>query len=124
MKTRVKNCNDCRKQIHAAEQENYLKKQFAWLNDGLYTMAVLSTTAAIAVQKMRGKSKKYIQKFFDDMVMIYTTSSVLGKPIVMTEVMQQLEKEYDLDFSRIHVNFGETEKEFIKNCRKEEKTDG
>ena len=119
MKSRVKNCIDCRMEIHAAEQEAYLKKQYAWLNDGINTMAVLATTAAIAVQRMRGKSKKYIQKFFDDMVMIYTTGSVMGKEIVMTDVMEQLEKEYDLDFSRIHINLCETEREFIKNCRKE-----
>lgn len=114
---KVRNCEACRKQIHAEEQESYLKKQYAWLNDGLYTMAVLSTTAAIAVQMQRGRSKEYIQKFFDDMVMIYTTSHVMGKPIVLTETMKMLEKEYDIDFSRIHVNFNETEKEFIKSCK-------
>lgn len=117
MKARVQNCESCRKRIRQEEQEIYLKNQYAWLNDGIYTMAVLATTAAIAVQRMRGKSKKYIQKFFDDMVMIYTTSSIMGKQIVLTEVMSQLENEYDIDFSRIHVNFNETEKEFIKSCK-------
>ena len=26
-------------------------------------------------------------------------------------------KEYDIDFKRIHVNFSESEKEFIKSCK-------
>ena len=118
MKARVQNCGDCRQQIHREEQEAYLKKQYAWINDGMYTMACLATTAAIAVQMQRGRSKDYVRKFFEELVMIYTTSSVMGKQIDMVETMQMLEKEYDIDFSRIHVNFNETEREFIKNCRK------
>jgi hypothetical protein len=114
----IKDCNSCRRQIHKEEQEAYLKKQYAWLNDGMYTMACLATTAAIAVQMQRGRSKEYIQKLFSDMVMIYTTSSVMGKPIDMVKTMQMLEKEYGIDFNRIHVNFSETEKEFIKGCKK------
>lgn len=92
MKARVQNCEACRKQIHAEEQENYLKKQYAWLNDGMYTMACLATTAAIAVQMQRGRSKDYVRKFFEDLVMIYTTSSVMGKPIDMVETMKMLEE--------------------------------
>jgi hypothetical protein len=118
MRVQVRNCTECRQKIHKEEQEAYLKKQYAWLNDGMYTMACLATTAAIAVQMQRGRSKDYIQKFFSDMVMIYTTSSVMGKPIDMVETMKMLEKEYGIDFSRIHVNFNESEKEFIKNCKK------
>ena len=118
MKVQAKNCTECRKKIHEEEQRAYAKSQYAWLKDGMYTMAVLSATVAIAAQMKRGRSKKYIQGLFDDMVMLYDTSSVMGKPIVMTEVMKQLETEYDIDFSRIHVNFDEDEKEFIKNAIK------
>ena len=117
MKVRATNCTECRKRIHAEEQEAYLKKQYAWLNDGMYTMACLATTAAIAVQMQRGRSKDYVRKFFEDLVMIYTTSSVMGKPIDMVETMKMLEKEYGIDFKRIHVNFSESEKEFIKSCK-------
>lgn len=118
MKCRVKDCISCRQQIHAEEQEAYLKKQYAWINDGMSTMAALSATVALSVQVMRGRSKAYIQKFYDDMVMLYTTGSVMGKPIVMKEVMDQLEKDYNIDFSRLQINFTESEKDFIKACRK------
>lgn len=118
MKCRVKDCISCRQQIHAEEQEAYLKKQYAWINDGMPTMAALSATVALSVQVMRGRSKAYIQKFYDDMVMLYTTGAVMGKPINMKDIMQHLENEYNIDFSRIQINFTETEKEFIKACRK------
>lgn len=114
---KVRDCQSCKKRIHEEEQQAYLKKQYAYLNDGIYTMAVLATAAVIAVQMQRGRSKEYIQKLFDDIVMIYTTSSVMGKEIKLTDTIKQLEKEYDIDFSRIHVNFSETEKEFVKSCK-------
>lgn len=118
MKCRVKDCISCRQQIHKEEQEAYLKKQYAWINDGMSTMAALSATVALSVQIMRGRSKAYIQKFYDDMVMLYTTDNVMGKTIVMKEVMDQLEKDYNIDFSRLQINFTESEKDFIKACRK------
>ena len=118
MKARVQNCEACRKQIHKEEQEAYLKKQFAWLNDGLYTMGTMSAAVALVALMQQGRSKAYVQRFFERMVMIYDTGEVMGKPIVLTDVMKQLEAEYDIDFSRIHVNFNETEREFIKNCKK------
>lgn len=117
MKCQVKNCADCRKRIHAEEQEYYLKRQYTWLQDGMQTMASLSATVAIVALMQQGRSKAYIQRFFDRMVMIYNTGSVLGKSIELVPTMKRLEEEYDLDFKRINVNFTESEKEFIKNCK-------
>lgn len=116
---KVRNCNECRKRIHQEEKEAYLKNQYAWLKDGMYTMACMSAAVALSTLMKNGRSKRYIQKFFDDMVMIYDTSSILGKPVVLTEVMKQLEEMYDIDFNRIHVNYNETEKEFIEHFKKE-----
>lgn len=117
MKVRVKNCTDCRKQIHKEERELYIKQQYAWLKDGMFTMATLSTAVALVALRKRGRSRAYIRKFFDDMVMLYDTGSVMGKQIVLTDVMKQLETEYDIDFRRIHVNFVETEKEFMQHFK-------
>lgn len=118
MKVRVQNCEACRKQIHKEEQETYLKQQYAYIGDTLYTCAGLATTAVLAVMMNRGRSKEYIQKLFDEIVLIYGTETVFGKPIDMLDTMHMLEKEYDIDFKRIHVNFSESEKEFIKNCKR------
>ncbi|WP_303834636.1 hypothetical protein [Ruminococcus flavefaciens] len=117
MKVQVKNCTECRKRIHAEEQEAYLKKQYAYLHDGINTMAKMSAAVAMAVMVKRGRTKKYIQQFYDDMVMLYSISEIMGKPINLSDVVNQLEKDYDIDFSRLKVNFTETEKEFIKGVK-------
>lgn len=111
------NCTQCRKQIHKEEQEAYLKKQYAYMHDGINTMAVMSAAVAISVMVKRGRTKKYIQEFYDDMVMLYSISEILGKPLNLKDVVKQLEKDYDIDFSRLKVNFTETEKEFIKGVK-------
>ena len=54
---------------------------------------------------------------FDDMCMVYDTSTLFGKPIILPDVMKQLEKEYGIDFRRIHISL-ETEQEFIKGVKK------
>ncbi len=117
MKVQVRNCTECRKRIHAEEQERFLRIQYSWLTDGMSTMAALSATVAIAVQAQRGRSKEYIRKLFDDMVCLYNTGSVFGKRIELVPMMKMLESEYGIDFKRINVNFDESEKEYIKNCR-------
>ena len=112
----IKDCNSCRKQIHAEEQEAFLKQQYAILKDAAYTFAVYATTAALAVQVRRGRSKEYIQALFDDMVAVYDTETCFGKQITLTEIMKDLESDYGIDFKRINVHL-ESEKEFIKGIR-------
>ena len=117
MKVQVKNCTECRTRIHKEEQEQYLKKQYTGIKDAIFTIACLSTAATLAVQVQRGRSRAYIQKLFQEICMMYETSEILGKPIVLTDIIRQLENDYEIDFSRINVNFNESEKEFIKNCK-------
>ena len=112
------NCTQCRNKIHKEEQEKYLKKEYAGISGAIYTIACLATASVLSVQVQRGRSKKYIQELFDDIRMMYETGSVLGKPIVLTEVMKQLEADYDIDFKKIKVNFAESEREFIKSSTK------
>lgn len=113
---KTKSCDTCRKEIHKEEQEAFLKKEYAVLKDAAYTFACYATTAALAVQVRRGRSKEYIQALFDDMVMMYDTESVFGKTITMTDIMKDLEDIYGIDFKRIKVHL-ESEKEFIKGVR-------
>lgn len=115
MKTR--NCTECRKRIHAEEQEAYLKMQYHGIKDAVDTIACLTTAAVLAVQVQRGRTKLYIQELFKDICMFYETSQLFGKPIELTDVMKTLETEYGIDFKKVHVNFSETEKEYIKGCR-------
>lgn len=114
---KVKDCNKCRQQIHREEQEYYLKKEFAGIKDAVQTIACLTTASVLGVQVQRGRTKLYIQELFKDICFMYEKSELFGKPITLKDVMKMLETEYDIDFSKIHVNFNETEKEYIKGCR-------
>lgn len=113
----IRDCNKCRKEMHKEEQEAFLKHQYKIMQDMAYTFACHATAAALMVQTQRGRSKEYIQKMFDDMCMVYDTSTLFGKPIILPDVMKQLEKEYGIDFRRIHISL-ETEQEFIKGVKK------
>ena len=110
------NCTQCRNKIHKEEQEAFLKQQYAILKDAAYTFACYATTAALAVQVRRGRSKEYIQALFDDMVAVYDTETCFGKQITLTDIMKDLEDIYGIDFKRIKVHL-ESEKEFIKGVR-------
>ena len=110
---KVKNCQSCRKQIEENAKNEYIKREYAIFSDSAYTFAVYATVAALIAQIRRGRSKEYIQKLFDDMIMIYDTPELFGKPIVLTDMKNILEKEYGLDFTRINVRI-EDEKSFTR----------
>lgn len=114
MKTR--SCEACRKQIKKECENEFLKREYAIYQDSALTFATFSTAAILMAMARRGRTKKYIQKLYDDIVFIYDTPTVFGKEIRLTEVMKRLEKDYEIDFSRINVRL-ETESEFLKSVK-------
>ena len=114
MKTR--SCEACRKQIKKECENEFLKREYAIYQDSALTFATFSTAAILMAMARRGRTKKYIQKLYDDIVFIYDTPTVFGKEIRWTEVMKRLEKDYGIDFSRINVRL-ETESEFLKSAK-------
>lgn len=114
---KVRDCHSCRQQIHKEEQENYLKKEYAGIKDAVRTIACLTTASVLGVQVQRGRTKLYIQELFKDICMMYETSQLFDKPIELDDVMKMLETEYGIDFSKVHVNFTESVKEYVKGCR-------
>ena len=110
------NCNQCRKKIAEDAKQEYLKNQYAIFTDCAFTMAVYSTVAALAVMVRRGRTKEYIQKLYEDILCIYDTPELFGKPIYLNDLRKTFEKEYGLDFQRINVNI-EDEKTFIKSLK-------
>lgn len=111
------NCSTCRKRILESAQEAYLKQQYRVYTDAAYTFAVYATAAVLMAQIRRGRTKQYIQKLYDDIVLVYDTPQMFGKPISLTDIMHRLEKDYGIDFKRIHITL-ETEKQFISGVRK------
>lgn len=111
------NCNTCRKEIYEKAKEEYAKKEYAVLEDMAFTFAIYATVGVLTAQIRRGRSKEYIQKLFDDLVVIYDTPEIFGKQITLTGLKETLEKDYGIDFNRINVHL-ETEKEFLKSLKK------
>ena len=111
---KVKNCQLCRKQIINEAKTEFAKHEYAFFADCAFSMAVYATVAVLTAQIRRGRSKEYIQKLYDDIVMIYDTPEIFGKPIYLTDLRNTLESEYGIDFNRINVNI-EDEKSFIKS---------
>ena len=110
---KTKSCTECRKKISEEAKNEYIKHQYAIFKDCAFTFAVYATVAALTAHTRRGRSKRYIQKLFDDMVMIYDTPEIFGKQITLTDMKNALEKEYNIDFQRINVRI-EDERSFTK----------
>ena len=113
----ITNCSVCRKQIAEQARNEFIKKEYAIFHDSAFTFAVYATVAALTAQVRRGRSKEYIKKLFDEMVMIYDTPEMFGKEITLTDMKNALEKEYNIDFQRINVHI-EDEKTFTKSLLK------
>lgn len=111
------NCTECRKKIYKEAETAYLKHEYAIFRDCAYSMAVFSTTAALAVMHTRGRSKKYIKQFFEDMCFIYDFPGVMGKQIDMLSLKKQFEEKYGVDYNKIKIHL-ETEKEFLREMQK------
>lgn len=113
---KARDCSSCRKQIAKECEQEFLKKEYTIYKDAANTFATFATVATLMCMVRRGRSEAYIQKLYDELVLIYSTPNVFGKEIRLTDMMQRLEKNYGIDLSRIHVHL-ETEKEFIKSTK-------
>lgn len=116
----ITNCDSCRKKILQAAKDGYLKEQYAIYRALSRTFACYCTATVLMAFIRRGRTKKYIQEIFEDMVAIFDMPNLFGKDIILTDVMTQLEKEYGIDFKRIKVHI-ETEKQFITGMRKDDR---
>lgn len=117
MKVRT-DCNKCRERIYKEAETDFLKHEYKFFSDSAYILAAFATAAALCVQHRRGRSKKYIQQFFDEMCFIFDYPEIMGKQITAGEMMKFLSKEYDIDFTKITLHL-ESEAEFIKDVKGE-----
>ena len=110
------NCADCRKKIFKIYKDEFLREQYKIFDDVADTFGKCCTAAVLMAMVRRGRSKQYIQKLFDELVLVYDSSNVFGKDIRSDDVIKQLEEEYELDFDRIHIHI-ESEKQFLREAK-------
>ena len=119
MKARI-DCSSCRKRIHQEEHDACLKAEYAIFRDMALSFAAYSISAALMTMVRRGRSRQYIQKLYEDMCFVFETPEVLGKEVMMSDIMKLLEEDYGIDWDKIHVNV-ESEKQFIGATKRAEK---
>ena len=110
---KTKTCAQCKKEIRDEIKKEYRKDEYQWMIDLMQSAIEHTTVCAIAVMERRGRSKDYIQKFFNELCFVYDMPSIFGKEIRAEDVKRRYEKEYNIDFDKIKVHF-ESEKEFVK----------
>lgn len=110
MKSRT--LKDMTRELRKEVDRENAKHQYKIYLESVDTMFQAAATAMIAVMCRRGLSKKYIQKFFDDFIGILEFPEIFGKELRSDELQKRFEKEYGIDFSRIHVKI-ESEEEFL-----------
>lgn len=115
MKARI-DCTKCRKAIIAGVREEFLKDQYEVFSTISDTFGKCCTAVMLMAMVRRGRSKKYIQDLFEELVMIYDMPNVFDKDVRSDDVIKRLEAEYGLDFGRIHIHL-ESESQFLKECK-------
>lgn len=73
-------------------------------------------TAMIAVCEKRRYKKPYIQRFFNDIVMVLEMPEIFGQQMCSNEMMKEYAEKYDLDFDRINVKM-ETLDDYCKRYK-------
>ena len=77
--------------------------QYQLYENVMNDMAKQAATAMIAVCEKRRYSKKYIQRWFADFIMILEMPDILGQELNSNEMMKEYAEKYELDFDRIKV---------------------
>lgn len=75
-----------------------------------------AVTAMIAVCEKRRYKKPYIQRFFNDIVMVLEMPEIFGHQMCSNEMMAEYAEKYDLDFDRINVKM-ETLDDYCKRYK-------
>lgn len=64
--------------------------------------------AVLLTMHRRGRTKKYIQDLFDDILDVLNQPQVFGKSMTDIEVIKFITEEYGIDFERVHLRLETT----------------
>ncbi len=79
------------------------------------TKAVIA--AVLLVMHRRGRTKKYIQELFSDILGVLEQPAVLGHQMTDIEVKEFISEQYGIDFNEVHMQV-ETDSEARRRGRK------
>ena len=117
MKSKITDCITCRKAIYKEAEKAYLKHEYAFFRDSARSFAVFAVCGVLTAMIRRGRTPQYIRQLYDDMCLLFSTPEMFGKQITMTDIMETLEKDYGIDWSKLEVHT-ETEQHWVTGARK------
>ena len=117
MKSKITDCITCRKKIYKEAEEAYLKHEYAFFSDSARSFAVFAVCGVLTAMIRRGRTPQYIRQLYDDMCLTFSASDMFGKAITMTDIMENLEKDYGIDWDKLEVHI-EDEKHWVTGARK------
>lgn len=105
-------CDKCRKQ----REETLHKLEFQMFHNTLDTAVTGVVAVILAVMERRGRTPEYIKKLYDDIKLILDLPTFGGERLSMFDLIESLEKKYDIDFDEIAINH-ESEKNSLRTLR-------
>lgn len=117
MKSRTTNCIECRKQVYKEAEEAYLKHEYEIFRDVSRSFASYAVCGVLTAMIRKGRTPQYIRQLYDDMCLLFSTPEMFGKEITMTDIMENLEKDYGIDWDKLEVHT-ETEQHWVTGARK------
>lgn len=118
MKARV-DCPTCRNRIRKEIETEFLKHEYQFFENSARTMAIYAICGVLMTMINRKRSKAYIKQMYEDMCFFFSASNVFGKSITMTDIMNQLSTEYDINWDKLTINL-EGEQRFLTRKQKGE----
>lgn len=103
MRARIQNCDQCKKAIAKEQEKACLACQFEMFEATADDIGKAMTGAMIAVFHKRGRTKRYIQQFFNDLIFVLECPEILGKELQAEEMKAEFTKLYGIDFERVKV---------------------
>lgn len=117
MKSRTTNCIECRKQVYKEAEEAYLKHEYEIFRDVSRSFASYAVCGVLTAMIRRGRTPQYIRQLYDDMCLTFSASDMFGKQITMTDIMENLTRDYGIDWDKLEVHI-EDEKHWVTGARK------
>jgi hypothetical protein len=115
-KAMTKDCDKCLKVMAKEQEKACLSCQYDMFSKTADDIGRAMAAACIAVFHRKGRTKKYIKEFYEELLFILSAPKVLGVELHAEEIKKTLSEKYDIDFDRIKIQT-ETKEECFRRYK-------
>ena len=114
MKSRIQDCDQCRKLMCKEQEKQCMECQYEIFGAIADDVAKATIAAVIAVFDRRKRTPEYIAKFYEDLLFVLDYPDIFGEEKLHSEsTKEELARRYGIDFGRIKLK-KESKKEFFR----------